>query len=133
MNKISIFSFVTFSAAIAFGNQAAAVVPPVDGKGVPAVTTCPTTLNQATAAYSDKIVFIITGALKAATPGDQGALDALPRNAELDIKVRDNVRSVSLLKSKVLTFLGAAVTSENATNIRIHSVQYTAILCPKAP
>ena len=107
-----------------------AAVPPLEGYGGPAVYSCPTTITRDTPYYSDKIVFIITGALTAAKPVDQQALDALPHNTELDIKVRDNPRAVAFLKSKILTFLGAQVEPINAGVIQILSVQYTVIMCP---
>jgi hypothetical protein len=133
MNKLSMLSALFVAAEMLFSNQAIAAVPPLDGKGVPAVISCPTTLAQPTAAYSDKIIFLIIGPLKAANSADQPALDNLPRQTELDIKIRDNPKTIAFLKSKVLTFLGAVVDATNAGNIQIRDVEYTAIVCPKAP
>jgi hypothetical protein len=52
----------------------------------------------------------------------------VPRLTELDIKVKDNPKTVADLKGKVLTFLGAATTATNRALIRIVDVEY-AVIC----
>jgi len=133
MKTHSMLPALVLAAAAFYSGQAAAVVPPVEVAGVAAVTACPTTLTTATPYYSDKIVFEITGQLIAVNPADQPKLNALPRNTELDIKVRDNPRAVADIRAKVLGFLGAVYNVDTASFIKIISVEYTAILCPKAP
>jgi hypothetical protein len=122
---------------LAYTGPALALVPGVDTKGVPAITTCPTSVTgaiiPATAYHSDKIVFTIADILLAANTADQNRLSTLPLNTELDIKVRDNPALVANIKSKVLTFLGAALTATNEQLIKIISVEYAAIVCPKSP
>jgi hypothetical protein len=116
-------------------HPAAAGVPGLDGRGVPADSDCPATSNIARILHSDKIVFAITGQLQAAIAADQAALDKLPRNLELDIKVRDNPKRIADLRSKVLSFIGAAFTPghPNFGNIAIRDVEYAAVVCPKSP
>jgi hypothetical protein len=122
-------------AGSAFFSQAWAVVPGVDTIGIPAITQCPTVSPVPLAFHSDKIVFVITGGLVANVAVDQLALNSLPRNLELDIKVRDNPTRVANLKAKVLSFLGASLNpaTPNFANIRINDVEYTAVVCPKLP
>lgn len=133
MNKLSIVLASGCTAAMLFCNSATAAVPPVETRGVAALTVCPTTLAAPTAVYSDKIVFKIIGTLIANLPADQGALDKLPRGTELDIKIRDNPKYVANIKSKVLSFLGAQSNANNAGSIQILNVLYTAVVCPKLP
>ena len=138
MNKRSILFFPTGIAAfVLYSAQALAAVPPVDGKGVPAFARCPPTATGVIqpVLHFDKIIFMITGKLLAANPNDQPALDKVPLNTELDIKVKDNPRTVADLKGKVLTFLGAAdlvspVVNDNRLNIHIIEVKY-AVVCAK--
>ena len=137
MKKINVFPLLCFLATIFFGNQASAVVPLVDSVGLPAVTVCPVSATgavvPATIYHSDKIVFQIIGQLKAKNAADQDKLLALPLNIDLDIKVRDNPKTVANLVAKVLSFLGADVTPENAKFILIKNVVYAAAVCPKGP
>lgn len=110
-----------------------AAVPPVDPVGKAAQVTCGVS-NAGTkvlAVHADKIIFVLTGFLQAALPGDQPVLDKVPRNDELDIKVLDNPRTVADLKGKVLTFLGALDTPPNRQAVRIVDVDY-AMVCPAA-
>ena len=110
--------------------QGLAVVPLQDKIGKPAITTCPVGTVGASVYHADKIVFLITGALTALSAADQAALNAMPRNRELDIKVSDDPKKVADIKSKTLTFLGASVNvAANFTNIKIVSVSYAAIMC----
>lgn len=111
--------------------HAAAAVPQVDGKGQGAVLRCGTNPNGAPvrAFHADKIVFEITGFLLAEIDADQPALDQVPRNTALDIKVKDDPTTVADLKGKVLTFLGARDGAVNREAIRIAQVLY-AMTCP---
>jgi hypothetical protein len=111
---------------------AQAAVPPVDAIGRPAVVPCAVTPAGVTiyTAHMDKIIFQITGDLKAQLDADQPALDAVPKRTDLDIKVIDNPRTVADLKGKVLTFLGAMDTADNRELIRITDVEY-AVICPR--
>lgn len=139
MNKRSNLFFPISAAALALcSTQALSAVPPVDGKGVPAVATCPSATAAGTVQlpvlHFDKIIFMVTGKLVAANPDEQQRLDALPLNTELDIKVKDNPRTVADLKGKILTFLGAAdsaaAPNENRLSIQIIDVEY-AVICAK--
>jgi hypothetical protein len=109
-------------------------VPVVDRVGRPAVVSCGKTPAGTTvyATHMDKIIFHLTGALLAAAPADQPALNAVVRDSRLDIKVLDNPRTVADLKAKVLSFLRAAVTPANRENVTIDDVDY-AVICPQIP
>jgi hypothetical protein len=122
-------------AAAAFGSALAAgvaqsAVPPVDPIGQPAIVVCKLLPSgPVRAVHMDKIIFHIADDLIAANPGDQLQLNAVPKHTPLDIKVLDDPRTVADLKAKVLTFLGAAVTSANRNAIYIRDVDY-AVVCP---
>jgi hypothetical protein len=118
-------------AALSLPSLGAAAVPQVDGKGQGAVFRCGTNPNGAAvrAFHADKIVFEITGFLLAEIDADQPALDQVPRNTALDIKVKDDPTTVADLKGKVLTFLGARDGPVNRESIRIAQVLY-AMVCP---
>jgi hypothetical protein len=134
MNTRIILPALLIAASPWLANPATAAVPPVDGKGTAGITACPTTtLNVPSVYHFDKIVFTILNKLPAATATDQQALSALPLNTELDIKVIDNPKTVADLKSKVLTFLGAVVNADTRPLIRIVSVTYAVVTCPKVP
>ena len=118
------------AALAALPSPARAAVPPVDGHGRPADITCNVTATaKVKAAHADKIIFKITGPLIAANAADQPTLDAVPRDRPLDIKVLDDPTTVADLKSKVLTFLGAAPVQANYNAIDIGDVEY-AMVCP---
>jgi hypothetical protein len=106
-------------------------VPEVVSQGVGAVIRCGTSAagKAVNAAHADKIIFQLSGALPAADPDDQAALNAVPRDTELDIKVRDNPTTVADLKGKVLTFLGAVDNAATRQNVKIINVVY-AMVCP---
>ncbi len=128
MNKRSILFFpISVAAFVLCSSQVLAAVPKVDGNGLPAVGTC---AQPATLHHFDKIIFTVTDKLRAAITTDQNQLNALPLKTELDIKVKDNPRTVADLKGKILTFLGAAdsVQSKNRSKIRIIDVEY-AVIC----
>jgi hypothetical protein len=124
-----LFSLLLSAAPTLAVSQALAVVPPVDGKGVPASARCLAGTVSLPVLHFDKIIFMVgNGQLIPANPADFNQLNAVPRLTELDIKVNDNPRTVADLKSKVLTFLGAATTPTNKALIRIVDVEY-AVIC----
>lgn len=133
MNARSIIPVVIVAASsLLYCQQGAAAVPFVDTKGTPAHAVCPTTTLQVPVIYHfDKIAFQLgfEPQLIAANPVDQKALDALPRNTPLDIKVLDNPRTIADLKAKVLVFLGAAITDANRQVIIVNSVLYATAVC----
>lgn len=120
---------LAIAAAIPVLSQAA--VPPVDPVGKVAILKCGTTATGASvnALHADKIVFVLTGALQARDPVDQAALNQLPRNTELDIKVTDNPKTITDLRGKVLSFIGAVDNPDSRAFVKIISVAY-AVVCP---
>ncbi len=124
-------SSAALAAAIAFPAASQAAVPPVDRVGVPAQIRCGTSAAGAPifAAHADKIIFRLSGGLPAVDPNDQPALDAIPRNTQLDIKVLDDPKTVADLKGKVLTFIGAVDNPNTRQGVTINSVEY-AMVCP---
>ena len=135
MKRLTLIAAVMISAAPhLYSQQAAAAVPGLDGRGVGAPTACPAIADIPQILHFDKLVFVILAEPKlvAANTADQDALDKLPRQTPLDIKVSDNPRRVADLKAKVLTFLGAAVTDANRQAINMTNVLYaTAVCTPK--
>ena len=135
MNTRSILLSLMLSAtAVVSASQALAAVPPVDGRGVPALARCwaATPASPTTALpvlHFDKIIFMVgQGTLTPAIPADFNQLNAVRRLTELDIKVKDDPRTVADLKGKVLTFLGALPNAANRALIRIVDVEY-AVIC----
>lgn len=110
-----------------------AAVPVVDPIGKAAQVNCGFSNAGAkvAAAHADKIIFSLTGGLPAADPDDQPALDKIPRNMPLDIKVLDNPRTVADLKGKVLSFIGAVDNLDTRQAVTIVDVEY-AMVCPAA-
>lgn len=107
----------------------------VDAKGVAGSVKCAVTgTTTIYAKHVDKIIFIVQPGvvLQPIDPADFNALNAIPRDTELDIKVIDNVNKVADLKGKVLSFLGAADTSVARQALRIVDVEY-AMVCPLVP
>jgi hypothetical protein len=121
----------TLAATLAGPTISHAVVPPVDDVGRPAIVLCEVTLggDPVRAVHMDKVIFHITDFLLAVDAGDQAALNAVPRNSRLDIKVLDNPTTVADLKGKVLSFLGAVDGPVNRERIVIDDVDY-AVVCP---
>lgn len=116
-----------------FTNPAIAVVPHVDGRALPAIRVCPAATGPERIYHSDKIIFMLTDKLVAANPNDQPQFDALRLNTEFDIKVQDNPIYIADIKGKVLTFLRAKADEEkNRLAIRIVSVEYAAVVCPRS-
>lgn len=111
--------------------SAQAAVPPVDDNGRPAIIRCKTMAGGIVinAAHADKIIFELAGALAAVNPADQNALDNVPRNSPLDIKVIDDPRTIADLKGKVLSFIGAIDNPAQRQGVKIIDVDY-AMVCP---
>jgi hypothetical protein len=131
MNKrATLLSLIFATIPVLHSGPTVATVPSVDERGTPASLLCPRATTDRIWHF-DKIVFAITGQLKAASDADQPRLNALPRTTELDIKVLDNPKTVADLKGKVLTFLGALPSPENRPSIRILEVEYAVVHCPK--
>jgi len=126
-----LLSLALAAAPVLYSSQALAVVPPVDGKGVPATARCMAGTGTVVlpVLHFDKIIFIIgNGVLTPLVTADFNLLNATPRLTELDIKIRDNPATVADLKGKVLTFLGAVPSRANRVLIRIVDVEY-AVIC----
>jgi len=123
-----------FTAAALVPVLAQADVPPVDRVGVPAVVVCKLGPqgDPIHAVHMDKIIFRITGELDAVLDQDQAALNAVPKNSKLDIKVLDRPTTVADLKGKVLTFLRATNSPANRAAIVIDDVDY-AVVCTEVP
>ena len=133
----------SFFKPLAFAAAAAAIipatsfadVPQVDPVGRPARILCGNTAGgqQVFAAHADKIIFMLTDAqeLVALQQADQAALDAVPRNTELDIKVLDDPRTIADLKGKVLSFMRAVDSAVARTKVKVIDVDY-AMVCPTA-
>lgn len=130
MNTPRIALALAAASVIAIPTLSNAVVPPVDSIGKGALIRCGTTNGVVVrASHADKIVFEILGFLQAQIPADQPALDKVPRNTALDIKVIDDPKTVADIKGKVLTFLGAIDFPPNRDSLRIAEVKY-AMVCP---
>jgi hypothetical protein len=101
-------------------------VPSVDSVGVPARIRCSSDIE---AKHADKIIFRLTGALTALNPANQVALNLIPRNTKLDIKVLDEPTTVADLEGKVISFLQAVDNAAARAVVVIDDVDY-AIVCP---
>lgn len=119
--------------ALAVPATSQATVPVVDPVGKAAQINCGVSNAGAkvAAAHADKIIFSLTGGLPAVDPNDQTALDKIPRNMPLDIKVLDNPRTVADLKGKVLSFIGAVDNLDTRQAVTIVDVEY-AMVCAAA-
>lgn len=108
-----------------------AAVPAVDRVGQPARIVCGNTAGgqQVLAAHADKIIFTLNGYLPAQQQADQAALNNVPRDTELDIKVLDDPRTIADLKGKVLTFIRAVDSAVARAGVKIIDVDY-AMVCP---
>jgi len=129
MKKSSLLSVVLAITTIAAADVAYGAVPRVDRLGRPAPTVCPTsTIDRIF--HFDKVIFQLgTGQLAPNIAGDFNALNALPRNTALDIKIIDVPTTVADLKGKVLSFLGAQGSAANRQLLRITDVEYSAVVC----
>lgn len=127
MNARVLFTLIAAASAL----PAWADVPPVDDIGRPAMVRCRTVVGGGViaAVHTDKIIFSLSGALVAANAADQAALNAVPRDTELDIKVLDDPRTVADLRGKVLSFIGALDNPQQRQGVKIIDVEY-AMVCP---
>jgi len=130
MKKSSLLSVVIAMTTVAAADVAYAAVPPVDRVGRPALSVCPAAAPKRIFHFDKAIFQILTGNLVPIIAADAAALNALPRNTDLDIKIVDNPNTVADLESKVLTFLGAANNANNRQLLRISEVEYSAVVCP---
>ena len=132
MKKSTLLSVVIATTTVAAADVAYAAVPPVDRAGKPALSVCPTGGAPKRIFHFDKVIFQISpGNLVPIIAADAAALNALPRNTDLDIKIIDDPRTVADLESKVLSFLGAQPGNPgNRQLLRISDVEYTTIVCP---
>jgi len=122
---------VAVAAALAFPVATRADVPPVENTGRGAVIRCGVNPAGGTvfAVHADKIIFSLTGNLQAIAAADQAALNAVPRDTELDIKVLDNPKAIADLKGKVLSFIAAVDNAAARQQVKIIDVEY-AMVCP---
>ena len=122
---------IAIAMAAVFPAVSRAEIPVVDGTGRPAIVVCKNLPGGVVvrAVHMDKIIFQITGPLTALNAADQMALNLVPQQTTLDIKVLDDPRTVADVKGKVLTFLGAADSAVNRSAIKIDDVDY-AVVCP---
>ena len=116
MKKSTLLSVVIAMTTVAAADVAYAAVPPVDRAGRPALSVCPAG-PPGRIFHFDKVIFQLSpGNLLPIIAADAVALNALPRNADLDIKINDDPRTVAVLESKVLSFLGARNNVANRTS-----------------
>lgn len=121
------------AAAVLAPTLALADVPPLDSFGRPARVLCNVAGGQPVfAVHADKIIFRLTNHPQAVNANDQMALNALPLNEEMDIKVLDDPGTIADLKGKVLTFLRAVNNPANRALLKIVDVDY-AMVCPLVP
>jgi len=131
MKKSTLLWVVIATTTVAAADVAYAAVPPVVRAGKPALSACPTGGVPNKIFHFDKVIFqISTGNLLPNIAADANALNALPRNTDLDIKIIDDPRTVADLEGKVLTFLGAFPGLKNRELLQISDVEYTTIVCP---
>jgi hypothetical protein len=131
MKKSTLLSVVIATTTVAAADVGYAVVPALDNVGRPALSVCPAGVPPGRIFHFDKVIFrLAPGNLVPINAADLGALNALPRNTDLDIKVFDDPRTVAGLEGKVLTFLGAANNANNRNLLQISDVEYAAIVCP---
>lgn len=131
MKKLVLMPILLSVFTLFFASQASAAVPALDTVGRPASMQCtPADKVFGRIYHSDKIIFkILPGFLQPVNLADGSALNQLPRNTELDIKVFDDPRTVAGLKGKVLSFLGAQRNATNASRILIVDVEYATSPC----
>lgn len=128
-------TFIRLSfAAIAFASlPALADTQVVDKSGRPGKIRCNVTADGPVfAEHVDKVIFRLTGAIQAMQPGDQPALNNIPRNTKLDIKVLDNPETIADLEGKVLSFIGAVDNAASRSALVVDEVAY-AMVCPLQP
>jgi hypothetical protein len=132
MNTVQRFSVPAVLALASVSALAASQV--VDSVASPALIRCNTTAAGApvNAVHADKIIFHLTGPLQAVNPAAQQAVDAIPRDSKLDIKVLDNPATIAVLKGKVLSFIGVVDNANSRAGVTIDEVAY-AMVCPVKP
>jgi hypothetical protein len=130
MKKSTLVSVVIATTTVAAVDVGYTAVPPVDRVGRPALTVCPAGPPRRIFHF-DKVIFqIAPGNLVPTIAADGPALNALPRDSDLDIKVRDDPTTIAGLEGKVLSFLGAANNNNNRNLLKISDVEYTSVVCP---
>lgn len=134
MNTRHLSALAALATALAASSPLHAATQSVDRWGKPAVIVCgnSSTGQSIEAVHVDKIIFMLLGPLQAIKPERQEALNAIPRQVELDIKVLDNPRRIADLRGKVLSFIGAIDEPAFREYVRIVDVDY-AIVCPATP
>lgn len=117
-------------AALLVSLAAQAEVPVVDAIGKPGTVRCKNVAGgPIRAEHIDKIIFQLVGHPVAVLAADQPAIDQIPLNDPLDIKVKDDPTTVADLKGKVLSFIGAQDTPANRQTVKVIDVDY-AVVCP---
>ena len=87
MKKSSLLSVVIAMTTVVAADVAFAAVPPVDRAGRPALSVCPAGPPERIFHF-DKVIFqLAPGNLSPIIAADAVALNALPRNTDLDIKI----------------------------------------------
>ena len=129
MKKSLLLSVVIAVTTVAAADVASAAVPPVEVAGKPALSVCPAAAPKRIFHFDKAIFQILTGNLVPIIAADAAALNALPRNTALDIKIIDVPTTVADLKGKVLSFLGAQGSAANRQLLRITDVEYSAVVC----
>jgi hypothetical protein len=134
MSQYRFSSRAALAAVIVAPALAMAQVPTVDKVGQPARVICSVIAGGqiVPAVHADKIIFKLSGAIPAINPNDQAALNAVPRDNELDIKVIDDPATVADVKGKVLSFLRAVDNAATRQAVKILDVDY-AMVCPQVP
>ena len=130
MKKSSLLSVAIAMTTVAAADVAYAVVPPVDRIGRPALSVCPAGPPERIFHF-DKVIFqLAPGNLVPSIPADGPALNLLPRDTDLDIKINDDPRRIAGLEGKVLSFLGAANNASNRDKLKISDVEFSSVVCP---
>ncbi|MBL8349449.1 MAG: hypothetical protein JNL87_03980 [Burkholderiaceae bacterium] len=119
------------AAVLALPAPVYSVVPIVDSVGKRAKIRCGTAPDGAAvyAVHADKVIFMLLTVIQAADPADQQALNLIPRNTELDVKLLDDPTRIADLRGKVVTFLGGVNSPASRDAVRIIDVDY-AMICP---
>ncbi len=131
MNTRHFSALAALATVLATTSPVHAATQSVDSVGKAAVIVCGKSATGATveAVHVDKIIFMLLGTLQAINPAQQEALNDVPRQVELDIKVLDNPRRIADLRGKVLSFIGAVDLPTFRQFVKIIDVDY-AVVCP---
>ena len=131
MKKSLLLSVVLATTTVGAADVSFALVPPVDRVGRPALIICPAAAPPQAIFHFDKVIFqLAPGNLFAINANDAAALNALPRDTDLDIKIVDNPKTVAALEAKVLSFLGARNIEVNRDKLTISDVELSSVVCP---